>query len=864
MKRIFTLSVLALLLNVLGAGAQDKKTWDFTKGVSDETIANLTADKNWTVTNNDDGSFKQANEATKLSGKFMANDEPIKELEGLELGTAGLSKNNNVILMPNRFRINRDKMELVFPSLKNGQTITIVGRSANATAEDRGIKAAYDYMERIEGPEDNLIRASLGEVKNVWKIVTNDPNPVEVKFTMIKGGVDFTLFMIDEGDVAKVAKVAYVGDGTEDGISTLIKSEENTEVTAVNVVGDTPSAVNLRDFDVIVISGAVPATGAAADMLKEVIPFVPTLNLNADLVAAWGYGEVVMEEPIGSVKDAKHALFKGVDIQKDEDSGMQFVELGVGALPAIKTGEYFADDNLLLRNITQDGTVGDVAVVHLHNANHNAYLYLPRFSIVHNNYIRMLSNAISLLAASKADITAAATPAISQEFKDQKTIVSLAAGRLQPKTRFFYTTDGTTPTEESTAYTEPFTLTQVCTVKAVAIAEGYTLSDVATLDIDIHSQPKTPTMTAVEEDGMTTISVECETEDVQIWYNFEAEASADTTKSTKYVEPFTITMPQQVNVFAVAGQQVWSELGSQRVLVKNPRVVIDVAAHFKADQWTADNNPEGKAVANGKGMFSWGASATTMWVGEGTSEITIDPETGDEVEVVTHNPEDMREAEAVNEPGEAPEWVLKSHGTCLIWQNTTSMTTNFGQDSNYNPAASTDVDPLFPVTKNDIQFYKFQAGEPGNGSIETLNKYQAPLDVVVLANMQGGPLLVQVSADGKEWDTIGEIAKTGFARMWGKYTTSYDGNDEVFVRLTQEVASGGAKVFDIYIANQGEKSQALMQQLNEEYTTGIQTVGNTAVKTTGIYNINGVRRSVLQRGLNIVVEDGTVRKVMVK
>ena len=74
--------------------------------------------------------------------------------------------------------------------------------------------------------------------------------------------------MIDEGDVAKVAKVAYVGDGTEDGISTLIKSEENTEVTAVNVVGDTPSAVNLRDFDVIVISGAVPATGAAADMRK--------------------------------------------------------------------------------------------------------------------------------------------------------------------------------------------------------------------------------------------------------------------------------------------------------------------------------------------------------------------------------------------------------------------------------------------------------------------------------------------------------------------------------------------------------------------------------------------------------------------
>jgi hypothetical protein len=208
MKRIFTLSVLALLLNVLGAGAQDKKTWDFTKGVSDETIANLTADKNWTVTNNDDGSFKQANEAAKLSGKFMANDEPIKELEGLELGTAGLSKNNNVILMPNRFRINRDKMELVFPSLKNGQTITIVGRSANATAEDRGIKAAYDYMQLIEGPEDCLIKASLGEVTLKWQVVTSETEPVDIKFKMITGGVDFSLFMIDEGDAPETTQIA--------------------------------------------------------------------------------------------------------------------------------------------------------------------------------------------------------------------------------------------------------------------------------------------------------------------------------------------------------------------------------------------------------------------------------------------------------------------------------------------------------------------------------------------------------------------------------------------------------------------------------------------------------------------------------
>jgi hypothetical protein len=260
-------------------------------------------------------------------------------------------------------------------------------------------------------------------------------------------------------------------------------------------------------------------------------------------------------------------------------------------------------------------------------------------------------------------------------------------------------------------------------------------------------------------------------------------------------------------------------------------------------------------------MFSWGASAVTMYTGEGTK--STDPDTGDEI--TTYGPEDLRELEIVNEPGDNPQWVLKSRGTCLIWQNLTPNTTGFGNDGAYNPVSTLDVDSLFPVTKNDIQFYKFQANETPNGSIESLTKYQAPLDVVVLANSAGGPLLIQVSADGNEWTTIGEIAKTGYSRMWGKTTASYDGSDEVYVRLTQEVISAGAKVFDIYIANAGEKSKALLDALNEEFS-GIQTVNAQKTKAmSGIYNLNGIRQQSLKRGLNIVVMDnGSVKKVVVK
>lgn len=870
MKKLFTFALLALLS--VGANAQDKKTWDFTQGFSDETIADLDADANWTVTRNDDGSFKQANEAKKLSGPFKANGNVIKELAGLELGTAGLSKNNNVIIFPNKFRINRNNMEIIFPSLKNGQTVTIVGRSANSSAENRGIKAGYpDYMTLIEGPEDCLIRASLGEVTLKWKIETSGEEAVPVKFTMITGGVDFSLFMIDEGDVIPVSKVAYLcsGDASADVAFKALQARENTEVTTIDVSTTTVTSEQLQGYDVTVIGASVPADNAAVAVVKEAMPFTPMLNLNANLYPVWGYGTAVaLTDPVGIVKNAKHKLLTGVETQT-EDGETMFDLLNAEAtstVTGVKLGEYFKGDDVPVVEAVDPG-VEPAVVAHTHNINHNGYVFVTYSEDASDAIGQIIANGVTVLANSKAEVTKAATPLISQEYKDMNTNVTIAAGRAQPKTRFFYTTDGTDPTAESTEYKEAVNLTQPCTFKAVAIAEGYLLSDVAELAIEIKEQPKTPVITYVEEEGKTTITLTCESEDAEIWYNFETEATTDTLKSTKYVEPIVITAPQNVNAFAVAGRMVWSEVASDRVLVKNPRVVIDVAAHYSAPQWTADNNPDGKAVANGKGMFSWGASAASMYTGEGTSTTTTDEE-GNEITETVYTDEDLREIEVVNEPGENPAWVLKSRGTCLIWQSLTASTSNFGSNDGYNPMFSTDVDPLFPVTKNAIQFYKFQEKETPNASIESLNAYAAPFDVVVLANMQGGPLLVQISAEGTEWTTIGEIAKTEYSRMWNKSTVSYDGEGSFYIRLTQDVISSGAKVFDIYVANEGEKSKVQKDAWVNEYNekaTGITDMKPATRGTQAIFNLNGVRQQRLQRGLNIVVMgDGAVRKVVVK
>ena len=878
MKKLFTLTAL-LLLMVVSANAQERKTWDFTKGVSAETIADLDADANWTVTYNDDGSFKQANEATKLSGVFKANGNVIKELSGLSLGTAGLSKNNNVIIFPNKFRLNRNTEEIIFPKLVNGQTITIVGRSANSTAENRGIKPSYDYIKQIEGPEDCLVRASLGEVTLKWRIETDSPDSVDVKFAMITGGVDFTLFMIDEGDIYEAPKVAYLYDGTEDIVFNTLNNKEVYDMTPINVTNTTITAEQLQEYDVTVIGASVPADNAAVSVLKEALPWTPVLNLNAAIYPVWGYGEVTSTIPFLIGKDKKNKLFGGIEGMTEgfEDYGWVILLADnneeTAAIPVL--GDYFAGDPVLA--VTMDEV--PMTAIHTHNINHNGYIFMPYVPDYNAEGQKIIENAIALLQESKAEITPAKAPVINIEYKDMKTNVTILAS-TQPKAKIYYTTDGTEPTTESTEYTGMFTLNEESTVKAVAIAEGYTLSEVAERLVDIKSQPKTPVISWTEEGSKTTVMISGEGygDDVKIWYNFADELTTDTLKSTLYVDsiPVVITMPQNVTAFAVAGGAVWSEVAQQRVLVQDPRVVIDVASHFAAKQWTADNNPGGIAPANGKGMFSWGASAATMYTGAGRDSTIVDPETGDETTITIYSDEDLREYEVVNEPTSkvegseeewiVPDWKLKSRGTCLIWQNTTPQTSNFGDDSNYNPMYSTDVDPLFPVTKNDIQFYKFYSNEPGNGSIETNFKYQAPFDVVVLANMAGGPLLVQVSADGENWQTIGEIAKTGKSRMWSKYTMSYDGLEEVYARVTQEVASGGAKIFDIYIANAGENSQKLLEELKAEYAAGIQNVQqSTAKAVAGIYTMGGVRVNQLQSGLNIVVSaDGNVKKVLVK
>lgn len=86
--------------------------------------------------------------------------------------------------------------------------------------------------------------------------------------------------------------------------------------------------------------------------------------------------------------------------------------------------------------------------------------------------------AVVVPSAGKIKATVALSPAVDTTFETSQ-VVSMSA--VPTDAKIYYTNDGTTPTAASTLYTAAITLTGTKTIKAIAIRDNYTNSDVVSV-----------------------------------------------------------------------------------------------------------------------------------------------------------------------------------------------------------------------------------------------------------------------------------------------------------------------------------------------------------------------------------------------
>lgn len=871
MKKLFTLAAAALCISI-GAQAQTRKTWDFSKGWSELSVYNLTQDAaagtSWTNKSTAKNPVyfesKKGRKVGEITATVDGNDVTISETEGLTFkATSGAHLNiysnadgEGCVWLNGR----KAEDQVVIPNVPAGEKVTIVYES-HKDSEARGFKSITDGFTDAEG---NKQWTSKGRDTAV---VINNNNTASDYTIQATNGFHIYSIVIGDGDDpdAFKKKVAYIytGDLTTDPAYLLLAANQNIKVTPIDA-STTISRDDLLSYDVNVISSSIPADNANVSLLKDVQPYEPTVNLNAALYSAWGYGEAVTTTDLfGATSVPSNPLFAGMELVSAADAGLAEGQAGVifttGETPitGVKLGSYYAGDDTLATALTDASTVA----IHMHNGSHNGYIFLPLSNAVlasteGSHAAALLANAITNLAASKSEITATDAPVFDVHYGNRTATVQIKSDA--PYAQVYYTTDGSDPAiGKGTLYTEPITLNAQTTVKAIAQGQGYNPSVVVDTLINMYDQAATPSISRVDNSDATTITLSSSDENVTLWYAYEA--TTDTTRATKYTGPFVIKDHCTLTAFATGADVVTSEMNTQEIFVKDDKVFADIASHFDANSKYGGNN--------GKGMFSWGTSAASQY------DTTKDPigtkKDADGLEVPEY-PE--REAETFPADPSGLDWVLTSKGQSMIWQNT-SPGKDVGDDGNYNPATSADLDTL--ITKNDIQFYKHN-GDEYNAAIVSTKKFQGPFNVVLFMGTAGGSqeqMGIESSVDGTTWAIVGDTINQKLTkRLWKKYTINYDGTDEVYVRVKQYLGPNGSgpQVYDVYIMTEGENSKTIENDLAEKYkeyvVTGISDVKNvSSSKVKAVYNINGTQLSQPQRGINIIkYADGTVRKVLVK
>ena len=162
------------------------------------------------------------------------------------------------------------------------------------------------------------------------------------------------------------------------------------------------------------------------------------------------------------------------------------------------------------------------------------------------------SSAVSVAAYTIGQTAALAAPVFSLAAGTYTSAQSVSISVSTPDAAIYYTTDGSTPSGASTAYTVPIDVTKTETISAIAILAGDS-SPVVTATYTI-SVPVAAPVFSVPSGNYTSpqsVSLTDATPNAAIYYTLDG--STPTASSTAYTAPISVALTETISAIAILG-----------------------------------------------------------------------------------------------------------------------------------------------------------------------------------------------------------------------------------------------------------------------------------------------------------------------
>lgn len=153
----------------------------------------------------------------------------------------------------------------------------------------------------------------------------------------------------------------------------------------------------------------------------------------------------------------------------------------------------------------------------------------------------------------------------------------------------YYTTDGSIPTTSSTAYSAPITVSTGQTLKAMAVASGYSNSSVALANYIVESALPAPTFSPAggTYTNAQTVTISDSTSGTTIYYT--TDGTTPTTASSVYAAPIAVSATATVEAIATATGFANSPVASVTYTISTPQTATPTFSPVPGSYTSAQN-----------------------------------------------------------------------------------------------------------------------------------------------------------------------------------------------------------------------------------------------------------------------------------